>query len=81
MVECGSLENCFRVKPNGGSNPPLSVDLHLSFLQTAKSFETFAEQALRQPEIRQDLLSDVTNTFIEHTGSLNVRFIRHNWND
>jgi len=55
--------------------------LHLSFLQTAKSFETFAEQALRQPEIRQDLLSDVTNTFIEHTGSLNMRFIRHNWNN
>ena len=25
MVECGSLENYFRVTPNGGSNPPLSV--------------------------------------------------------
>ena len=25
VVECGSLENYFRVKPNGGSNPPLSV--------------------------------------------------------
>ncbi len=25
VVECGSLENYFRVKLNGGSNPPLSV--------------------------------------------------------
>ena len=24
-VECGSLENYFRVIPDGGSNPPLSV--------------------------------------------------------
>ncbi len=26
VVECGSLENCFSRKANGGSNPPLSAN-------------------------------------------------------
>ena len=36
VVECGSLENCFRVTPNGGSNPPLSVELDVALSPVLK---------------------------------------------
>ena len=55
VVECGSLENCFRVKPNGGSNPPLSVqnafafkERHISLLTNFGFKRVFGTEANKQ---------------------------------
>ena len=81
MVECGSLENCFRVTPNGGSNPPLSVELYFYFFASCEDKKSFVMQGSWQPKLRQHLLRDCANTPIDRTSSLNMGFIRHNWNN
>ena len=63
MVECGRLEICFRVTPNVGSNPTLSVELIDNLVLSLRSLRDVALSWVVSARAKAFLLSPTSSPF------------------
>ena len=63
VVECGRLEICFRVTPNVGSNPTLSVELIDNLVLSLRSLRDVALSWVVSARAKAFLLSPTSSPF------------------